>query len=71
MADYVARLAHELIGQPIRVRIADDPGWRFDACYGRQELILNRAALGTAWFAGQEAGHGIAAVKKSWVFSGV
>ena len=48
----IQRIARELIDEPIRVVIADDHQWPFEAAYGDAQLILNRAALGASWFEG-------------------
>ncbi|KAA5611900.1 ATP-binding protein [Rhodovastum atsumiense] len=44
------RVALATIDADIAVKIADDPGWRFDGCYGKRRLIANRAALGRRFF---------------------
>ena len=41
-----------MIGEPVHAFIADDHRWPFEAAYGDAQLILNRAALGGAWFEG-------------------
>ena len=46
------RIALELIGSPIIVKIANDRGWQFEAAFGGTTLTVNRARLGGAWFEG-------------------
>lgn len=41
-------IAFELLGAEVSIKMADDPGWRFQACYGQRELIVNRAKA--PWF---------------------
>ena len=48
----VRRLAERLLGERIDVTLASDPHWPFGACYGSNQLILNRGKLGRAWFDG-------------------
>lgn len=49
--DFATRLAHELLGRKLRVRIVDAEWWGFRATYGFQGLLtLNLAALGHDWF---------------------
>jgi len=55
VADYVLGIAPHLIGSEISITIADDPGWKFNACFGKGRITINRAALGDSWFSGSIA----------------
>ena len=48
----IQRVARALIGETVRVTIADDSRWQFEAAYGDRHMTLNRAALGREWFEG-------------------
>jgi len=51
VAEYAARIGEAVLDCPIHVRIADDKGWGFVACYKKGQLTLNLGALGKKWFA--------------------
>lgn len=49
---YIDRVAPQLLGSAVTTRIANDPGWPFEAAYGTGELTINLARVGPAWFTG-------------------
>jgi hypothetical protein len=50
VAAFAGDLALELLKVPVEVRIARDPGNRFDAWYGSRQLTFNLALLGHRFF---------------------
>jgi hypothetical protein len=50
MLDFCQRLHAKLIGGFLHCEIANDIGWPFGACYGRNSLTLNMGRLGRDWF---------------------
>ncbi|MEM3116790.1 MAG: ATP-binding protein [Nitrososphaerales archaeon] len=52
VAEYARRLAIELLGRDIVVRIASEIAWPYRAAYGEGELVFNAGRLGKSWFEG-------------------
>lgn len=48
---YAEYLANKLLECDIRVQLANDSGWGFNATYGSRSLTLNVGRLGKHWFA--------------------
>lgn len=48
--DFAVRLGKELLDCDVKVTVANDIGWRFNAAYGKGQLTVNVAALGYKWF---------------------
>lgn len=50
IAKYARRIAVELLGRDIEVKIAKEFGWNYAATYGPGRLTINVSSLGHAWF---------------------
>ncbi|MCU1301997.1 MAG: hypothetical protein JWQ87_2281 [Candidatus Sulfotelmatobacter sp.] len=49
---FAEMLGRELTGRTVTVVLADDPGWRFEGCYGASQLTINVYSKGKDWFRG-------------------
>jgi hypothetical protein len=50
IAEYAKSIGEAVLDHPMHVRIANDKGWGFAACYKKGELTLNLGSLGEKWF---------------------